>query len=251
MSRFLTVLAVLLIFVSVVRADYIDAVNQGNEALSAGDYKAALENYHVAETDIPESPELSYNMGLALYGQQSYEEATERFTEALDTEEADLGAAALYNLGNVRFQMQDYVGAIENYKKSLEMNPKDMDAKYNLELARKMLKENSETEDQQQKEQQQNQDGDQEQQKPKPDDQSEQEQQDQQQQQEQQQGQQGEQDEKQEENKEGQQLQPDDSKPMSKEDAERILNALKDDEREVQKKIKRVMSNSDYNGKDW
>lgn len=247
MLRFLTGLFVLLVFVSGAQADYIDAVNKGNEALLSGDYKSALENYHVAETDIPESPELSYNMGLALYGQQAYEEATERFTQALETEEADLGAAAYYNLGNVRFQAQDYVGAIENFKRSLEMNPEDMDAKYNLELSRKMLKENSETEEKEQQEQkpegeeEKDDDGD----KSKKDDEGDKQQKDEDGKQ------QGEPSDEEQEKQDSQQLKPDENKPMSKEDAERILNALKDDEREVQKKIKRVMTNSDYSGKDW
>lgn len=257
MNRYLTYLFILLLGASSVRADYIDAVNRGNEALTAGDYKAALENYHIAEADIPESPELSYNMGLALYGQQSYEAATERFTEALDTDEADLGAATLYNLGNVNFQMQDYIGAIENYKKSLELNPADMDAKYNLELARKMLKENSEKQEQDQKEQQQNPEGEGEKDpdgdKSKKDDEGDKQKKDEdgKEQQQDQQGQKGEKSDEEKKDQEGQQLKPDDSKPMSKEDAERILNALKDDEREVQKKLKRAKGNSNYTGKDW
>ena len=252
MNRFLIGLAVFLLCSSAVRADYIDAVNQGNEALEKGDYQTALENYHVAETDIPESPELSYNMGLALYGQEAYEEAAERFTHALETENASLGGSAYYNLGNTKFQAQDYVGAIENYVKSLELNPDDMDAKYNLELARKMLKENSEKQegDQQQEQKpegdgEKDEDGD----KSKKDDEGDKQQEDQEgkQKQENQDGKPGEE----EKDQEGQAVKPDDSKPMSKEDAERILNALKDDERDVQKKLKRVMSQSNYNGKDW
>ena len=37
---------------------------------------------------------------------------------------------------------------------------------------------------------------------------------------------------------------------MSKEDAERILNALKD-EQDIQKNIKRVKAGGNYSGKDW
>ena len=38
---------------------------------------------------------------------------------------------------------------------------------------------------------------------------------------------------------------------MSEEDAERILNALRDDEKEIQKKLKRRQVAGDYVGKDW
>ena len=46
-------------------------------------------------------------------------------------------------------------------------------------------------------------------------------------------------------------MQPPDDKEMSREDAERILNALRDDEQDLQKKIKRKAKGSDYIGKDW
>mgnify|MGYP001616573834 CR=1 FL=1 len=38
---------------------------------------------------------------------------------------------------------------------------------------------------------------------------------------------------------------------MSKEDAERILNALKDDEKDIQKKVQRQVKAGNYSGKDW
>lgn len=249
MNRSVVTLCALLLLSIGAKADYIDAVDKGNEALSTGDFKTALEQYHVAETDIPNSPELNYNMGLALYDQGSYEEATDRFNKALESQSSGLTASAYYGLGNTKFKSQDYAGAVENYKKSLELNPEDMDAKYNLELARKMLKENAkkQNQDQQQQQQQQQDQQQQEQQQPKPDEQG----QDKQDQQQQQQGQGEDQKPPQDSTQTSQQMQQTDQKPMSKEDAERILNAFKDDERDVQKKIKRSKSNSSYFGKDW
>jgi len=38
---------------------------------------------------------------------------------------------------------------------------------------------------------------------------------------------------------------------MSKEDAERILNALKDDEKDLQKKQQRYKARGNYRGDDW
>ena len=261
MNKFAFTLFALLMLSVGARADYIDAVDKGNEALNTGDYKTALEQYHIAETDIPNSPELNYNMGLALYEQGSYDEATDRFTKATESESSGLASSAYYNLGNTKFKSQDYAGAIENYKKSLELNSEDMDAKYNLELARKMLKENAQKQpqDQQQQQQQQQEQKDQQQQQQDQKDQQQQQQQNQpqpdengedQQDQPQQQGQEGDQEQSQDSTS-AQQMQPDDNKPMSKEDAERILNAFKNDEQEVQKKIKRAKSTSSYYGKDW
>ena len=217
--------------------DYIDLVKKGNEAVNASDYKKALEYYHQAETQIPESPALDYNLAGALYYQENYEETLEKYQRALNTDDPDLEAQAQYNLGNTYYRMQDYQKAIERFQETLKSNPDDMDAKYNLELARKMLKEN--TKPQQQEQQQQQQDQKQEDKQDQGED--EQEQKDSQQQQDQQ-----DQDQKQKQ----QQSKPDDKK-MSKEDAERILNALRDDEQDIQDKLKRQVALGTYRGKDW
>ncbi len=42
-----------------------------------------------------------------------------------------------------------------------------------------------------------------------------------------------------------------DKNEMSKEDAERILNALKDDEKELQKDVRRMEGPAVYEGNDW
>ncbi len=232
---------------SVPARDYVDKVREGNKAFKAGQYKKALDAYHSAETDLPESPELEYNIAGALYHDGGYEEAVEKYQKALNSTNIDVEAAALYNLGNTQFRMQDYQSAIQSYQKALELRPDDMDAKYNLELARRRLKEQmkQQQQDQQQQDQQQNRQQEEKEQQDQ--------QQDQQQNQEQQQDQQQQQQQQDEKNKEEQQqkqTQPQEQK-MSREDAERILNAIRDDESEIQKKIKRKMVAGDYAGKDW
>jgi len=220
--------------------DYIDLVKKGNEALKASDYKKAMEFYHQAEAQIPESPALDYNFGGALYLQENYEETLEKYQKALNTNDPNLEAKAQYNLGNTYYRMQDYQKAIESYQETLKTNPDDMDAKYNLELARKMLKENSKPNKQEEQDQEQ-QEQDQQQNEKQDQGEDEQEQNDSQQQQDQQ-----DQDQKQQQK----QSKPDDKK-MSKEDAERILNALQDDEQEIQDKLKRQVAFGSYRGKDW
>ncbi|MCX6828508.1 MAG: hypothetical protein NT002_04430, partial [candidate division Zixibacteria bacterium] len=42
-----------------------------------------------------------------------------------------------------------------------------------------------------------------------------------------------------------------DKNEMSKEDAERILNALKDDEKDLQKDVRRMEGPAVYEGNDW
>ena len=120
---------------------------------------------------------------------------------------------------------------IEAYKESLRNNPKDDETRYNLALAQKQLK------DQQQD--QQNQDQQQQQQEQKEDkqeqnkDQQEQEQKDQQQQQNQQQQQQN-------------------KNEMSKENAQQLLNAVMQDEKNVQDKVKKqIQIQGKKLEKDW
>ncbi|MEA3297713.1 MAG: hypothetical protein U9R56_07610, partial [candidate division Zixibacteria bacterium] len=78
--------------------DYIDLVRKGNEAFKSGDHKKAMECYHSAETELPESPELEYNMAGALYRDGAYEEATDKYTKAMNTTNIGLEGDAHYNL---------------------------------------------------------------------------------------------------------------------------------------------------------
>jgi Ca-activated chloride channel family protein len=231
--------ALFLAFAAIAVADdFTDMVEKGNRAFKEGDYKTALDYYHQAEVERPETPELHYNIGSALYGEQKYEEAEEKLQKSFAADDILKEAAGHYNLGNVYYRMGDYQRAILSYQQSLELNPDDMDAKYNLELARKMLKEQIKPEQQQQQQQQQ------------------QEQQDQQENQDQEQQQQQEQpqpqdDQEQDQEEQEQQPQQMDENEMSKEDAERILNALKDDEKDLQKQQQRFKGKGTSQGKDW
>ncbi|MFH1302942.1 MAG: tetratricopeptide repeat protein, partial [Planctomycetota bacterium] len=239
-DRFL-LLILLLVTSTAFADDHIDAVQRGNRAYRQQDFKTALEQYHIAEADIPESPELDYNVGGALYNQGKYEEAVTRYERSLNSPDINLEAHGHYNMGNTHYCMGDYQKAIMSYENALNINPDDVDAKFNLELARKMLKEQMQPQEQEQQEQQQQQQQQQEQEEQKENEQQPQDQQEQNQDEQQQQDQQDQQ----------QQQQSQDVKEMSREDAERILNALKDDEQDIQKQLRRHRAIGQYTGKDW
>jgi hypothetical protein len=124
-------------------------------------------------------------------------------------------SASLYNLGNSLLMANKVTESIDAYKASLKLDPDNMEAKYNLGYAQDLLKQ------QQQQQQQQNQDQNKENQ-----DNKDQKQQDQK----------GDQDQQQNQDKEQQQQQQEQA--VSKEDAERILNALANEEKDVQEKVK-------------
>ena len=227
-------------------ADFIGTVNKGNEAYKKKDFKGALDLYHSAETEMPESPELKYNIASAMHQEGSYQDAIKEYEGAIKTTDVNLEAQAHYNMGNTYFKLKDYQKAIGSYEESLKLNPKDMDAKFNLELTRKLLKDQIKPQNKQDKNKQDQQKQDQQKQ-----DQQKQDQQKQDQQKQEQQDQQNQQDQQSKDKQKQDQQNAQDQKKMSKEDAARILNALKDDEQQIQKKVRRVQGQGDYVGKDW
>ncbi len=218
-------------------------LQKGEKYKAAETWEKALKYYRDAEIEKPESPELSYNLGNVMYQQEKYPDALERYYKALSSDESGHQAQTYYNFGNTFYRSGKYPEAIQAYQKSLELDPDDEDAKYNLEFVRKKMKEMLDKELQRQQEQKQQQD------------QSEQEKQQQQtqpqpqQQEDQSQMSQTEDDQKQKE-QQREQLKP--KEGMTKEEAERILNALKDDEKELLKKQKKApQGRGKRGGKDW
>jgi Ca-activated chloride channel family protein len=272
------------------RADYRALNEKGNKALAEDKADEALKYYKDAEVEKPKQPVLDYNIGTALYKQNKYPEAAQRYTRALNTDDPKFQADAYYNSGNALFRAQQYAEAINAYKKGLEINAEDSDGKYNLELARVKLKEQAQKQDKQQNQQNQQNDKDkqdqqkqdqqqqdqqkQDQQQNPQDQQEQQKQQEQQQQQDQQKNgqqqqdqQKGDQEQQQQQqdslqngdqSQEQQQEQRKDSRgqqqKMSKQDAERILNAINSDEKKLQKQLTRFKvgtSDAGRGGKDW
>lgn len=114
---------------------------EGNRHFAAEDWERALAAYTEAQVAAPEAPELHYDIGNVLYRQQEWEAAAEAFERALAAGPAELQPQAAYNLGNVRFQQQAYDKAVEAYRRALEAVPGDPDAKRNLELSLRALRE--------------------------------------------------------------------------------------------------------------
>lgn len=117
---------------------------QGNELYRKKDYDAALEQYMQAQDGKNHQQELSYNVANTLYQQKKYPEATRELEKSLSAGNAGLNQKIYFNRGNSFYQMKQYPQAVESYKKALELDPKDRDAKFNLELALKRLQENPE-----------------------------------------------------------------------------------------------------------
>ncbi len=216
-------------------------ISKGNEAYEEKNYVQAAGHYRSAEIDQPGSPVAAYNLGTALVGGKNYEEALRKLTEASEKMTGLEKSKAYYNIGNGLFGAEKYQEAIGAYKKTLEINPLDRDAKYNLELALRKLKE------QQQQKKDKKQDKNDQDQKDQKGNSSGSDSTKQDQKQEQRQNQQAKSDDKQGKEK------PKPSQPkqqMTKEEAERILAALKNEEMKA-KKDKKTQAIPVRGGKDW
>lgn len=126
---------------------------EGNKYYKKGQVGKAKTAYLSALKGQPESPEIAFNLGNAYYREESFKDSLDSYKVAAQNERSSLlRSKAFYNLGNNLFRLKELDKAAEFYKQALRLNPKDADAKHNLEM---LLKE----EQDQKKDQQQNQGG--------------------------------------------------------------------------------------------
>ena len=205
-------------------------IRQGNKEYEKNNFSESEVSYRKAMNKNEKSPDAVFNTGDALYKQNKYEDAGKQFVENINMNgDRNKKSSGFYNLGNSLLKANKLEESIGAYKESLKLQPNNIEAKYNLAYAQDLLKQQQEQQQQQQNNKNQDQkekdkkdqEGQQDKDKQENQDQNEQdsknsEQQDQQQNQEQEEQQQG----------------------ISKEDAERLLNAIANDEKNVQEKVK-------------
>jgi Ca-activated chloride channel family protein len=233
------------------------ANRKGNEAFRKGQYDQAVEHYAKAMQILPGDRGLSYNTGTALLKQKKYDEALKALMAGTADPRKDVKTGALYNSGNALYEMQKYPEALSAYRESVLGDSKDMDAKFNYELAQYRLKKQQEEQKKDDKNKDKNQDQKDKNKKENQDQKNDQNQkQDQSQNQDQNQKKEENQaNQEQQENKEEQQGNPQEQEAppaslLSKQEAERLLDALKANEMEMIKA--RLKSTRKKNvDKDW
>ena len=208
-----------------------DYLRSGNKLYNDSLFIKAEVDYRKALEVNPKSTDAMFNLANALLMQQKAKEAMEQYQSVSKIEKDKEKLAQIYhNMGVILQSSKQLPQCIEAYKESLRNNPKDDETRYNLALAQKQLK------DQQQD--QQNQDQQQQQQEQKEDKQDQNKDQQEQEQKEQQQ--------------QNQQQQQQNKNEMSKENAQQLLNAVMQDEKNVQDKVKKqIQIQGKKLEKDW
>ncbi len=201
-----------------------DDLRVGNKHYKNEKYTEAEIEYRKALQKNDKSFEANYNLANAFFKQGKYDQAFEYYKKALPlaTDKKKL-AYEFHNIGNTLMAGNKIQEAIEAYKMALKNNPKDNETRYNLAYAQAQLKKQQNQNDSggQNKDNQQQPD-EQKQPEQKPDEQSKNE-------------------------------QPQPQHPqMSKENAQQILQALEQDEKETQEKAKNAQRKAVRRAeKDW
>jgi Ca-activated chloride channel family protein len=187
----------------------------GNKYFDKQKYADAEASYKKAIEKKSNFPEAIFNLGDAMYKQGRYDDAAKQFELAAKLlTDTGLKARSFHNLGNCSMERKEYEDAIKAYKQALRLNPADKDTKYNLAYANAKLKDKQQNKpDQNKQNKDNNQDRDKKDQQKK--------------------DQQGKDDKGDQKDKKG--------GGLSKEQTEKLLQALKAEEQKTQEKMQKKM----------
>lgn len=145
MRRLLTYSLLLCTMLSFAQAKKVKDNNlpKGNEEFLKKNYVDAEADYRISQSKQPTRATAAYNLGNAIYRQNQNAEAFNAYANALkNATTKQQKHMANHNIGNVFMKEKKYQEAVEAYKNALRNNPADEQSRYNLALAKKMLKDN-------------------------------------------------------------------------------------------------------------
>jgi len=211
-------------------------IRKGNTQYEHKKFTESEIQYRKALEVNPHSKEGAYNLGNALYRQNKPKEAMEQYQKALSVQTDPIKKSQIFhNAGNVFMANREYDKAVDAYKNSMIINPSDNETRYNLAMAQALLKK-------QQQKQKQDKNKDKDKKKDQKNDQKDKQQQ-----------KQDDQQKKQNQNKKQDQQQQQ-QEQVSKEKARQLLDALSQDEKDTQEKVKKLQmqqSKARKTDKDW
>ena len=116
-------------------------VRKGNRLFAQGKYAEAETAYLNAQVKNPGKPEVLYNLGNSLIKQKKYSQGVQLLSQSANKGDKAIRENSWYNTGNALFEAGRFKDSAEAFVQSLKLDPSDKDAKHNLELALLKLKE--------------------------------------------------------------------------------------------------------------
>lgn len=195
-----------------------DYIRSGNRLYRNKSFDKAEVEYRKAVSANAENPQAVYNLGCSMMMQQKDSVAIQYFERASKLETNKLRRAkSNHNIGVILQNHKMYDKAIEAYKQALRDNPNDDETRYNLALCKKLLKNNPDN-----NKQNKNQDKDKNQDKNKDENKD------------------NDKDKDKNKDKKDQQNPPP-QEQMSKDNAEQLLNAAMQNEKQTQQRLQKAM----------
>ena len=127
------------------------ALTTGNDNYTNKHYPKSEADYRVASSKSTSKVIPNYNLGNSLYRQKRNKEAITTFNKAItQAKNKEEKHQAYHNLGNAYMAIKNYKAAEEAYKNALRNNPKDNETRYNYAVAKKLNEENPQDDNQDQ-----------------------------------------------------------------------------------------------------
>ncbi|MBC8345895.1 MAG: tetratricopeptide repeat protein [Candidatus Marinimicrobia bacterium] len=229
--------------------------DKGINYYQSQEYDEAQKYYESVLLENGRNPQAQFGRGSSAFQQGDLETAKHAFEQSLKSKDTQLQSKAMYNLGNTFYKNEKKEEALAFYRKALELNPKDKDAKYNYEF---LKYQSPPPEDQKKQEQDQSDDDEENQEQDQKDQEKEKQEQENKDQKQEDKEEKEEQQENKEQNQNQNQAQPEPKEQQASEEeksqdlkqAESILDALKQDEKIMQKQ-QIARSKSRKLAKDW
>ena len=188
----------------------------GNKSFKKGDFNAAEKKYNAATKYDANKNAANFNLGNTLYKLKKYDEAAQAFANATGGLNADSLSKTWHNLGNAMLAQKKYEESINAFKQALKLKPSDEQTRYNLAYAQSKLKKQSPEKNKNKQNKKQK--------------------------------------DKEPDKKEKKADQQEPNPAMSKEEAQQMLAALKDNETKIRERMNHRIKKLGYdrsNSKDW
>ncbi|WP_413513729.1 tetratricopeptide repeat protein [Myroides odoratus] len=137
------------------------ALTIGNETYDHKQFSQSEAAYRIASSKNEKKEIATYNLGNSLFRQKQNKEAISAYTRAVnEATTKETKHSAYHNLGNAYMAEKNYKAAEQAYKNALKNNPKDNETRYNYAVAKKLNEENPQDDQNQDNKDQDNKDQD-------------------------------------------------------------------------------------------